>query len=175
MSGTKSPWEERVGRLLDPARSGTFVWSYKPADSGYYGGQPRIDWLACDILGRLWMIEVKYLISDRRSCNLTTELSAGQRAALTDVGQSYCGVPLLAIGRGSTLFWFHWRDIAWLLAPEHPGSPLLPLDSAFLHHTWTGPKHWQPPLFAQVNEHLPGLVPQAMRRVQLSLVPGSSP
>ena len=159
MSGTKSAWEQRVGMLIDPQRSPTFVWSYKPADSGFYGGQPRLDYLASDIWGRFWMIEVKYLAPARKSLSLLVDLTAGQRAALNDVGRSAWGVPLIAVGHETDLYWFHWRDIAWLLQPIAK-SPHLPLDSAFLRYTWTGPKNWKHPLFTHINEHLPALVPQ---------------
>lgn len=153
----KSPWEARVGMLLDPARNTAFVWSFKPYDSGAYGGQPRIDYIACDILGRHWLIEVKNMPVTRKTFGLLTDISPGQRAALDAVCESLYGVALLAIGRDKTLYIFDWRDVAWLLTPENPGSPHLPLDTALLTYEWSGPKKWQYRLYTDYNDQRPGI------------------
>lgn len=132
---TKSPWESRVGMLLDPEKHPEFVYSYKPHDSAMYGGQPRIDWLACDQVGRFWMIEVKSLDPKRRSINLESDVSPGQRAALDAVMHSGVGVPLLMVGQEKTLYVFDWRKVSWLLAGH-------PLSEASFALGWTGPKAW---------------------------------
>lgn len=161
MSGTKSPWESRVGMLLDPAKHDEFVWSFKPPDS-QHGGQPRIDWLACDLVGRFWMIEVKMLPPGRKTFTLEVEVSPGQRAALSAVAEGAASLALLAIGQGTRLLFFDWREI--LCSIPVTGSLRLPLDSAFLTLDWTGPKAWNDPnhgprLYSSVLEHLPCSVP----------------
>jgi hypothetical protein len=157
----KSSWEDRVGKLLDPDRNDQFLWSFKPYDSSLYGGQPRIDWLACDVAGRFWMIEVKKLASTRKTFNLLNDVSPGQRLALDSVGASECGIVLLAIGHDADLYLFDWRDITWRYDhdPWNPKSHLLPLDDAFLTLTWTGPKHWTYSLYRLVLDRVPSLAP----------------
>jgi hypothetical protein len=146
----KGPWESRVGLLLDPALyPEDFAYSFKPADSALYGGQPRIDWLAADYLGRFWMIEVKHLPENRKSINLLSEVSAGQRAALNALGLSAFGLPVLAIGQGSTLHVFAWRDVvAWIAT----GSSLLPLTETLVHLDWSGPKAWKRRRLVQIAQ-----------------------
>lgn len=138
----KSAWESRVGMLLDPEKHPEFVYSYKPHDSAMYGGQPRIDWLACDQVGRFWMIEVKSLDPKRRSINLERDVSPGQRAAMNAVMLSGVGVPLLMVGQEKTLYVFDWRKISWLLSGHRSPPPLLPLSEALFALGWTGPKAW---------------------------------
>jgi len=159
----KSPWESRVGKLLDAGTNASFVWSFKPTDSGMYGGQPRIDWIACDMLGRHWLIEVKKLADTRRTLSLLTDVTPGQRAALDAVCESLYGVALLAVGHGKTLYWFDWRDVAWLLTPENFESPLLRLENALFKYSWTGPKQWVHPLFADYNARRPALAQALMQ------------
>jgi len=138
---TKSPWEDRVGMLLDPRVHPQFVYSFKPFDSAMYGGQPRIDWLAADTVGRFWMIEVKSLAAGRKSFNLESGVSAGQRQALSAMTNSVTGVSLLAIGHEKTLYFYDWRKIRWLLGGPAPQSLLL-LTQADLRLEWSGPKSW---------------------------------
>ena len=162
----KSPWEERVGMLLDPAKNVSFVWSFKPVDSMAYGGQPRIDWIACDLLGWHWLIEVKKLADFRKTFNLLNDISPGQRQTLDAVAESLYGVSLLAIGHGTTLYIFDWRDVAWLLTPENADPPLLRMETALLSYVWSGPKKWQHRLYTDYQEKrldsAPALTPHAV-------------
>jgi hypothetical protein len=153
---TKSHWEARVGLLLDPLKHTQFTWSYKPPDSQMYGGQPRIDWLACDLIGRFWMVEVKHLADERLSINLNRDVTPGQRAALDGVSASQTGVALLAVGHHDTLHWFDWRMVGWQLTPEST-NPLLPMADSLLSMTWTGPKSWDLPLYTLLRDRLPHL------------------
>lgn len=146
---TKSAWESRVGMLLDSEKHPEFFYSYKPVD-GIHGGQPKIDWFACDKIGRFWMIEVKWLPTSRVSINLGTEVTAGQRDGLDAVAVSEMGVALLAVGQGACLFLFEWREVQlWQLDQIHRSklgqdvNRLLPLDAAFMRLEWNGPKSWK--------------------------------
>jgi hypothetical protein len=152
---TKSNWESRVGMLLDPTKHGEFVYSYKPVD-GPHGGQPKIDWFACDVMGRFWLIEVKWLPESRRSINLMKEVTAGQRQGLSAVGLSEAGIALLAIGQGKTLRIYSYREVMlWMTdhyTMQDPSNPslLLPVDDTTcmpLLLQWSGPKSWNHSLF----------------------------
>lgn len=156
---TKSPWETRVGMLLDPMQHPEFVWSFKPVDSGVYGGQPRIDWIACDLIGRHWLIEVKKLADRRQTFGLLTDMTPGQRSALEAVTESLYGVALLAVGHKNVLYIFDWREIAWLLTPENDGNPFLILEDSLLRYEWSGPKKWDHRLCMDYNAQRPGSVP----------------
>lgn len=137
----KTAWEQRVAWLLSPALHPTeFTYAFKPVDSAMYGGQPRIDFHAADIIGRFWGVEVKSLSPERKSFNLDKEISAGQVAALNDIRHSYFGVPILAIGQGRTLYVFNWRHIYSLVGST---TPLLPLTLSSLQIEWRGPKSWK--------------------------------
>lgn len=158
----KSPWEKRVGMLLDPEQHNEFLYSYKPVDS-QHGGQPKLDWFACDLLGRFWLIEVKWLPDNRRSINLMTEVSAGQREALTAVALSETGISLLAVGQRDSLRIFDWREVmTWMTTAYHATveegnvSLLLPIDGVLrtLRLRWTGPKSWDHSLYDLVVEWL---------------------
>jgi hypothetical protein len=142
----KTPWEARIGLLLEPRLHPEFVYSYKPYDSPMYGGQPRIDWHACDQLGRYWMIEVKSIPNSRRSINLLSDVTPGQRQALSGVAKSDVGVPILAVGQNRTLYLFDWRAIAWRAEPAsalHPApNPLLLMTETMLQLEWS-PKYWK--------------------------------
>lgn len=162
---TKSHWESRVGMLLDPIRHSQFTWSYKPPDSAMYGGQPRIDWLACDLIGRIWMVEVKLLPDDRQSLNLLREVSPGQRWCLDGVAASLSGVALLAVGHHDTLHWFDWRLVGWQLTPDVT-SPLLPMATSLLSLPWKGPSSWTHPLYTLLGAHLPHLAPTQIAHVE---------
>ena len=133
----KTPWEARVGVLIDPRLHPLFVYSYKPYDSPFYGGQPRIDWHATDYIGRYWMIEVKSLPLDRKSINLDKDVTPGQRDGLSSVATTVLGVPLLVVGQDKTLYLFSWRKI--ILATF---KPLLPLADADLKLPWSA-KAWR--------------------------------
>lgn len=135
----KSPWEARVGVLLDPRLHPMFTYSYKPYDSGHYGGQPRIDWHAADVYGRYWMIEVKTAALNRRSINLDLDVTPGQIAGLTDIARTACGVALLAVGQGKTLYVFNWRRFVF---PTLPTGSRIELLSADFHLNWS-PKAWR--------------------------------
>lgn len=141
----KGPWEARVGKLLVPP---DFAWSFKPPDSQFYGGQPRIDWLACDYQGRFWMVEVKQVGTDRQTINLLSDVSATQAQALNAVANGY-GMTVLAVGKGDTLYIHSWR-MAWLqyqkgLEEGVTKPELLKLTGPSLRHQyeWTGPKAWK--------------------------------
>lgn len=146
----KGPWEGRVGLILH--NTDRFAWAFKPADSPLYGGQARIDWLASDKLGRFWMVEVKQVSIDRKSINIMSEVSPGQREALSSIANTDVGIALLAVGQGDTLYLFDWRTVQWRLQQGggivEPGSPKnlhhrLPLSSAPIQVRWTGKKQWQ--------------------------------
>lgn len=168
---SKGPWESRVGMLLDPERHPQFVYSYKPPDS-MHGGQPKIDWFACDKLGSFWLIEVKELPETRQSINLMTEVTAGQREGLTAVACSEYGNPLLAVGRGIHLYVFDWRQTAlWMIGQE---NPLLPLSDAPITLAWVGPKAWREiSLYELVYAYLSTAQIQT-EPAQLSLMPEPS-
>lgn len=136
----KTPWEARVGVLIDPRFHPLFAYSFKPYDSGMYGGQPRIDWHACDQLGLYWMIEVKSLPPGRKSINLDTEITAGQRDGLTAISNTSRGMAFLAVGQGRTLYLFPWSMIR--NRPRTPAFRLLPLADAVLQLDWS-PKTWR--------------------------------
>jgi len=136
----KTPWEARVGILLDSSHHSEFVYSYKPYDSPHYGGQPRIDWHACDIVGRYWMIEVKSLPSTRQSINMVNDVSAGQAQALDAIVKSGVGVALVAVGRGNTLYVFDWREIGE--CRNSVKSAAVKMGQSFLTLPWS-PKSWR--------------------------------
>jgi hypothetical protein len=135
----KGPWEERVGKLIDPLRVSDFVYSFKPPDSRH-GGQPRIDWHACDIVGRYWLIEVKQVSTE--NLNVWGEVTAGQRMALNMLAESAFGVPLLCVGRDATLYVFHWRQILCLIKHDATMRSKLPFSQAMLSYQWTGLTAW---------------------------------
>lgn len=150
----KGPWESRVGKLLK--HPDDFAWSYKPPDTKFYGGQTRIDWIACDRAGRFWLTEVKQLPTDRKSINLRTEVSAGQRDALLAVSQTTVGLALLMVGQGDILYIFDWERVLWQWKARNdlnqrrpteqraePLPSLLPLSTAPLAIEWTGPTAWE--------------------------------
>jgi hypothetical protein len=129
--------------LLDPARHPEFVYSFKPTDGGMYGGQPRIDWHACDITGRYWLVEVKQHPDEKHLFNLRTAVSPGQRDALDGVALSTIGIALLAVGCGDYLFVFDWRDIGWRWRSDaQPSQQKLSMTEAKIVYLWKGPKSW---------------------------------
>jgi hypothetical protein len=125
--------------LLDSRYHPEFLYSFKPYDSPMYGGQPRIDWHAADMLGRYWMIEVKSLHVGRRSFTLSKEVTPGQIQALDAVAKSRLGVPLLAVGQGKTLYLYGWRYLKKFTAGP---ATLVPLTAANITLDWS-PKKWQ--------------------------------
>jgi hypothetical protein len=132
--------------LLDPRTHSEFLYSFKPVDSGMYGGQARIDWHACDLAGRYWLIEVKKVADTAQTINVLREVTPGQQDGLNAVSDSEHGIALLAVGRGDILYIFDWRDIRWRLMqpPSRVGlrPELVPWDFALLAIRWSGPKHW---------------------------------
>jgi hypothetical protein len=134
----KTAWEARIGVLLDSRHHPEFLYSFKPYDSPMYGGQPRIDWHAADMLGRYWMIEVKSLPVGRKSFTLS-EVTPGQMQALKAISKTQLGVPLLAVGQGKTLYLYGWRQIQKYISG---GAGLLPLTAAHITLDWS-PKKWQ--------------------------------
>jgi hypothetical protein len=139
----KGYWEQRVGMLLDPAKHPEFVYSFKPTDGGMYGGQPRIDWHACDITGRYWLVEVKQHPDEKHLFSLRTAVSPGQRDALDGVATSTIGIALLAVGCGDYLFVFDWRDIGWRWRSDvQPSQQKLGMVEAKIAYLWKGPKSW---------------------------------
>jgi hypothetical protein len=143
---SKGPWESRVGTLIDPAKYSDFVWSYKPVDSKDHGGAVRIDWLACDIWGLLWMIEVKQTTSGRLTFNLLDEISPLQRQALSSVALSANGMSVLAIGQEKNLYLFDWRTLClqWRIRELSPNPKpyLLPLNTALAVLTYGRKDTW---------------------------------
>lgn len=131
----KTAWEARVGVLLDSRHHPEFLYSFKPYDSPLYGGQPRIDWHAADMLGRYWMIEVKSLAMGRKSFRIDKEVTPGQIQALDAVAKSQLGMPLLAVGQGKTLYLYAWRLMF------NRRDPFL-LTEAHITLDWS-PKKWQ--------------------------------
>jgi hypothetical protein len=138
----KSPWEARVGILIDPRFHTRFVWTYKPYDSAVYGGQPRIDWHAADMLGRYWMIEVKSLADNRKSINLLTDVSSGQALALDALAKTVHGVALLAVGQGKTLYIFDWETVRCRRVVSSSKPHLLSMEESLLSYTWS-PKNFR--------------------------------
>ena len=173
----KGQWESRTGMILRCPES--FAWAFKPADSPLYGGQARIDWLACDHKGRFWMVEVKQCALDRKTINVLTDVSPGQRDALTAIAQTEQGIALLAVGQENILYLFDWRTILWRLTQAGGFSerqrPLLPLSAAPIQVLWTGPKAWATNalnLYAQilwVNSREPSLPTEPTLIVPASL------
>jgi len=173
----KSPWEKRVGMLLDPEKHPEFLYSYKPPDT-MHGGQPKLDWFACDTLGRFWLIEVKWLPETRVSINLRTEVTAGQTDALNQVAFSETGVPLLAVGRGDRLWVYDWREvISWQLQQSTENlSRLLPLGAATFQLRWFGPKAWDHSLYSLVGVPVPvtALTPPVLELLSHNPAPSAS-
>lgn len=138
----KGQSETRVGYLL---KTREFVWAFKPVDSPFYGGQTRIDWLACDRLGVFWMVEVKSTTG--KSINLEREVSPGQRDALTSVARSRNGVALLAVMRGTTLYIYDWGRLQALWTEKKLGNSGRPnsfaLDDAPLQYQWKNKRQFQ--------------------------------
>lgn len=175
----KSQWESRVGMLLDPAKRDEFRYSYKPVD-GLHGGQPKIDWMACDQMGRFWLIEVKWLPETRRSINLFTDVTAGQRQGLAAVALSDEGVALLAIGQGKLLRIYSYREVMlwmtdnWSMVDPNSPNLLLPVNDETarpIRLPWSGPKHWDHSLFDLVHEHSQPTAPTNLRLVTPSQRP----
>jgi hypothetical protein len=144
----KGHWERRVGMLL--RNKSQFTWAYSAPDTGLYGGQTRIDWIACDVVGCFWMIEVKQLTEGRKTFTIDKEVSAGQRIALTSVSESKFGTAILAIGIGKELYLYDWSVILWL--------PRITRDDALMRLTWTGEKMWQTHQLLELWERKTALV-----------------
>jgi hypothetical protein len=94
------------------------------------------------------MIEVKQTTLDRRSINLETDVSPGQRNALNAIVRGN-GVALLAIGQAESLYIHSWRA-AWLHYQWNQEyrvklPAVLKLNGPSLLHRfeWTGPRAWK--------------------------------
>lgn len=94
----KGPWESRVGMLL---KGPEFPYAHKCPDIGEHGGQSKIDWLACDVKGTFWMIEVKWIQTIGTLFHVNKEVTPGQQGELNKVG-NLCGNAYVAIGHGKT-------------------------------------------------------------------------
>ena len=128
-------WEARVRILLEGRE---ILWHYKAPDSQGYGGKPRIDFVACDILGRFLGIEVKSLPDTRKSFTIDKEVPAVQRDILTRIGSSANGCAILAVGSGTdVLYLYNWRKICQ--------QTRVNLDSGAEFHrlAWSGPTCWK--------------------------------
>lgn len=152
----KTPWEARVGMLLDPQQHpGEFVYSFKPPDSAMYGGAPRIDWFACDIAGLLWGIEVKSLPAGRKSFDPCKLVSPGQIQVLDSIVKSANGVAYLAVGCENYLHFYDWRKLTWLvqsarMSVKFPSVRLVTDADTTLR--WSGPKDWKE--YSLLSTHL---------------------
>jgi hypothetical protein len=139
----KTPWEDRVRMLLNKPE---IVWYYKAPDGKMYGGQPRIDFVACDIFGRFIMIEVKSLPSAAKSFVPNSLVPPVQQDALDMIAGTASGVAILAVGHEGILRLYSWGKIR--------GLPKVSLASAgeekpFWMDVWKGPANW-----AQHNLHV---------------------
>jgi len=131
----KGQWEDRVKLLLAGLE---IVWYFKAPDSPGYGGKPRIDFIACDILGRCIVIEVKSLPANRKSFTPNTLVPPVQQDILNRVGESANGCAILAVGVGTdSLFLYNWRTIC-----QQGKVGLDATGPAFQTLEWTGPKKW---------------------------------
>ena len=148
----KGPWEERVGRLLIPKGTNEyapdFLWSHKCPDM-IHGGQPKVDFHACDRTGVWWSIEVKQIPEARKSFNIDSRdfISAGQIECLTAVAQASASVVLLAVGRGNRLYIFDWRRLQCQYRERtkanFPKPGLFQLAEALTHLTFTRWASWE--------------------------------
>jgi len=143
-----------MGKLFHPDY---FPYTFKPSDSPLYGGQTRIDYLACDLYGGFWMVEVKQLTAGRKSFNLDKTVSAGQRSALDSVVDGL-GAAVLAVGCGKFLYLFNWNRVRWL--QQHGHDPLIPLEAASDILAWQGPRQWQSKEMGRRLHRLPLLFPE---------------
>jgi hypothetical protein len=137
----KTPWEDRVKMLLTKPE---IVWYYKAPDGKMYGGQPRLDFVACDIFGRFIMIEVKSLIDASRSFLPKTLVPAVQRDALDKIAETASGVAILAVGHADILRLYNWRQIR-----ERARISVEQAEGTFWVGVWNGPANW-----AQHNLHV---------------------
>jgi hypothetical protein len=139
----KTPWENRVKMLLTKPE---IVWYYKAPDGKMYGGQPRIDFVACDIFGRFIMIEVKSLADTAKSFIPKALVPPVQQDALDRIASTASGVAILAVGHEDILRLYNWgaireRDRVSVDGAESEGT--------FWMGVWNGPTNW-----AQHNLHV---------------------
>jgi hypothetical protein len=139
----KTPWEHRVRMLLNKPE---IVWCYKAPDGKMYGGQPRIDFVACDIFGRFIMVEVKSLIDASRSFLPKILVPAVQRDALNKIAGTASGVAILAVGHKNVLRLYNWGHIRDLPHISVEGTES---EGTFWVGVWNGPTNW-----AQQNLHV---------------------
>jgi hypothetical protein len=139
----KTPWEDRVKMLLTKPE---IVWYYKAPDGKMYGGQPRIDFVACDIFGRFIMIEVKSLPDAAKSFVPKNLVPPVQQDALDKIAGTASGVAILAVGHEGILRLYSWGKIRGLNKVSF-GSDWA--DIPFWRDVWNGPANW-----AQHNLHV---------------------
>jgi hypothetical protein len=133
---TKTPWEARVSMLLGVPE---IHWYFKPPDGKLYGGKPRIDYIACDVLGRFIVIEVKSMPDRTKSFAPKVLVPPVQQEILNQVGLSANGIAILAVGHEDALYLYNWRKLVNL-----DRVPLDPNDGPhFRHLDWNGPARWK--------------------------------
>jgi hypothetical protein len=133
----KTPWEDRVKMLLNKPE---IVWYYKAPDGTMYGGQPRLDFVACDIFGRFIMIEVKSVTHTAKTFSPRVIVPAVQQDALNKIAETASGVAILAVGHEGILRLYNWGKIR--------GLPKVSLANAgeekpFWMDAWKGPASWE--------------------------------
>jgi hypothetical protein len=139
----KTPWEDRVRMLLNKPE---IVWYYKAPDGKMYGGQPRIDFVACDIFGRFIMTEVKSLPNAAKSFDPNLLVPVVQRDALDKIAGTASGVAILAVGHEGILRLYSWSKIRGLTRVSLAGAGE---EMPFWMDAWKGPANW-----AQHNLHV---------------------
>lgn len=132
----KTPWEDRVRMLLNKPE---IVWYYKAPDGKMYGGQPRLDFVACDIFGRFIMIEVKSLPSGLSSFVPAKLVPTVQQDALDKISGTASGVAILAVGHEGILRLYSWSKIRGLtkVSLANAGE-----EKPFWMDVWKGPMNW---------------------------------
>jgi hypothetical protein len=132
----KTPWEDRVRMLLNKPE---IVWYYKAPDGKMYGGQPRLDFVACDIFGRFIMIEVKSLPSAAKTFDPNLLVPAVQQDALDKIAGTASGVAILAVGHEDILRLYSWGKIRGLtrISFGSAGEQM-----PFWMDVWKGPASW---------------------------------
>jgi hypothetical protein len=132
----KTPWEDRVRMLLNKPE---IVWYYKAPDGKLYGGQPRLDFVACDIFGRFIMIEVKSLPSSYKSFMPANLVPSVQQDALDRIAGTASGVAILAVGHDDILRLYSWGRIRGLPRVSLTGAGE---EMPFWMGVWKGPAKW---------------------------------
>jgi hypothetical protein len=139
----KTPWEDRVKMLLTKPE---IVWYYKAPDGKMYGGQPRLDFVACDIFGRFIMVEVKSLSDAAKSFDPKALVPPVQQDALDRIASTASGVAILAVGHEDILRLYNWGAIRDRPRISVDGTQS---EGTFWISIWNGPAKW-----AQYNLHV---------------------